>query len=686
MQLSSTGRRRVSASDRRQTSGTTGPRVSGTLARGPQRDSGPTVQRGTVVAKAPTGQRSSTTLDSGMESQDVRVDVAAVEPPKSPSRRVHLTWDNVQYSIPVKVGKKTEERALLKGVSGEAKPGQLCAIMGSSGAGKTTLLNVLAGRIDVGNLSGSILVNGDPRTESTWKKTVAFVEQDDLMLHNLSVRETLMYAAMLRLPSSVSKEDKANRVEKIIEQLGLKKCADSWIGSVDTARGISGGERKRVSIGIELVTDPSLLFLDEPTSGLDAFTACTVMDVVKKVAVAGNKTVLCTIHQPRSEILELFDSIILLAGGKCIFVGSVDAGVQHFASLGIKCPPQTNPSDFFLDTMTLDFRSDKLKEESAARIKALQDKWESMPREGGQPALKLEEAPKACETWTAQTDWSNSFVVEFLILLDRGFKDLLRNPANIGASMGQATILIIIFGALFWQVTLDSAGVQNRIGFLFMITINQTFGVVMPIIGVLPVSKALIRRERSAGTYRAGSAFLARVITGGFLPIISCVYLTAVVYWPIGLRNSASQFFIFVGCVSLHSSVSNVLGIMIGSIVPNPFVGQIVGPLFIMIMLLFGGMLINVSSITPALSWLKYFSTIRYAYSSISQNEFRDLKFRCPPNGQCFATGDSVLTTYGLEDYSIAWNCFASAVIGVGFFLIGAFFFAVKTKPSLRLR
>lgn len=132
-------------------------------------------------------------------------------------------------------------------------------------------------------LSGSILVNGDPRTESTWKKTVAFVEQDDLMLHNLSVRETLMYAAMLRLPSSVSKEDKANRVEKIIEQLGLKKCgmnaqlnvligllshgvsipADSWIGSVDTARGISGGERKRVSIGIELVTDPSLLFLDE---------------------------------------------------------------------------------------------------------------------------------------------------------------------------------------------------------------------------------------------------------------------------------------------------------------------------------------------------------------------------------------------------------------------------------------
>lgn len=148
----------------------------------------------------------------------------------------------------------------------------------------------------------------------------------------------------------------------------------------------------------------------------------------------------------RSEILELFDSIILLAGGKCIFVGSVDAGVQHFASLGIKCPPQTNPSDFFLDTMTLDFRSDKLKEESAARIKALQDKWESMPREGGQPALKLEEAPKACETWTAQTDWSNSFVVEFLILLDRGFKDLLRNPANIGASMGQATILIIIVG------------------------------------------------------------------------------------------------------------------------------------------------------------------------------------------------------------------------------------------------
>jgi ABC-type multidrug transport system ATPase subunit len=171
-------------------------------------------------------------------------------------------WNNVCLSATVKVGKDTVEKPLLVNMSGHVVAGEVVAIMGGSGAGKSTLLNTLAGRIGPGKLSGDILVDGHPRNPSTWKIQCAYVEQDDIMFRNLSVYETLRYSALLRLPSIMSDNEKMDRVESVIAALGLQGCRDTWIGDTQT-RGISGGERKRVSIGIELVTNPQILFLDE---------------------------------------------------------------------------------------------------------------------------------------------------------------------------------------------------------------------------------------------------------------------------------------------------------------------------------------------------------------------------------------------------------------------------------------
>lgn len=173
------------------------------------------------------------------------------------------------------------------------------------------------------------------------------------MYTNLTVFETLMYSAKLRLPSSVSTAEKTRIVNEIIMQLGLNGCRNTRIGDRDN-RGISGGERKRVSIGIELVTNPQVLFLDEPTSGLDAFNALNVMEIIKKLSVEQGKVVLMTIHQPRTDILELFDKIVLLSSGKTVFFGPLHDGLLHFSSLGYPLPEKTNPSDFFLDIITPD--------------------------------------------------------------------------------------------------------------------------------------------------------------------------------------------------------------------------------------------------------------------------------------------------------------------------------------------
>ncbi|RKO86856.1 P-loop containing nucleoside triphosphate hydrolase protein, partial [Blyttiomyces helicus] len=221
--------------------------------------------------------------------------------------------------------------------------GQLVAIMGSSGAGKSTLLNCLSGRVSVGHLTGNIHLNGRQRNPRTWKKTVSFVEQDDIMYASLTVRETLRFAAQLRLPSSrYTDEQKFAKAEEILRSLRLTKAADTFIGDGMT-RGISGGERKRTAIGQELVGDPEILFLDEPTSGLDSNSAFMVIENVKSEAVRTNRIVILTIHQPSHEILALFSSVILLSAGSVVFYGPPDDALAHFSGLGIPCPPRKNP-------------------------------------------------------------------------------------------------------------------------------------------------------------------------------------------------------------------------------------------------------------------------------------------------------------------------------------------------------
>jgi ABC-type multidrug transport system ATPase subunit len=180
----------------------------------------------------------------------------------------------------------------------------------------------LAGRVNGGKISGTILVNGRLRPPSAWQNIIGYVEQDDLMYENLTVYETLRYAAMLRLPQSMSTAEKMERVDEVVRSLSLEKCLHTRIGDSEL-RGVSGGERKRVSIGVELVTKPRLLFLDEPTSGLDSFTAGKIVQCIRGLAERDQSTVLLTIHQPREHILSLFSKIILLSHGKLVFFGNV---------------------------------------------------------------------------------------------------------------------------------------------------------------------------------------------------------------------------------------------------------------------------------------------------------------------------------------------------------------------------
>eukprot|EP00834_Sanchytrium_tribonematis_P000309 NODE_6_length_70510_cov_1.054395.p14 type:complete len:455 gc:universal NODE_6_length_70510_cov_1.054395:46270-44906(-) len=386
-----------------------------------------------------------------------------------------LTWHNLHYTVPI----KKDTKQILNGVSGEVRPGQLVAIMGSSGAGKSTLLNILAGRFDQGDIDGQILINGLPRDPLLFMRQIAYVEQDDLLFSMMTVKETVSFSAQLRLPSSVTKAKKLQNTADTIQQLGLSQCQNTKIGS-SLKRGVSGGERKRASIAVEVVTDPKILFLDEPTSGLDAFIAYNIIETLKDLAVKQNKTILLTIHQPRETIMDLFDNVLLLSQGKPVFFGPTKNGIQHFSNLGHPCPRLTNPADHFIDIITPDLRSPEQKDASEKRILALQDAW-SFKEPFSYSMIKQADYENFYKKQRfGMMKYQVFWIQEYFMLLTRDLREIFKNPIVLVATTAQSIIVLAILSAIFNGLDGGVAGVQNRLGFCFFLAVNLLFSNVMP--------------------------------------------------------------------------------------------------------------------------------------------------------------------------------------------------------------
>jgi ABC-type multidrug transport system ATPase subunit/ABC-type multidrug transport system permease subunit len=253
-----------------------------------------------------------------------------------------LYFENVSYNL--------NGKQILSGIQGVAHPGQVMAIMGASGAGKTTFLDILARKNKRGVVEGNFYVNGEKVNDAEYKNVVGFVDQEDTMLPTLTVHETILTSALLRLPRNMGRSAKEQRVYEVEKQLGIWPIRDSLIGSEEgKGRGISGGEKRRVGIACELVTSPSILFLDEPTSGLDAYNAFNVIECLVTLAKTYKRTVIFTIHQPRSNIVALFDQLILLAKGKTVYSGEFSQCQHYFDHIGYSCPPGFNIADYLVD-------------------------------------------------------------------------------------------------------------------------------------------------------------------------------------------------------------------------------------------------------------------------------------------------------------------------------------------------
>lgn len=547
-------------------------------------------------------------------------------------------------------GEEKEWKQILKGITGIVNPGEVLAIMGSSGAGKTTLLNVLAGR-GIGKTNGEVLFNGNHREENKkWiKQQQVYVMQDDIMLKTQTPKEIITFSAMLRISNSKTKEEKIQRVQEIIEEMNIQNCMNTQVGAPGIKRGISGGERKRVAIGTELVTNPSLLFVDEPTSGLDSFTAENVMQSLHNLAHNG-RTVICTIHQPNSDVFQLFDKLMLLAKGQVVYFGDSQSAVEYFSKINYPCPKYVNPPDHYIKLIHIDQSS----EESEERVMKLIDKYNESDLYKKNQIQEIKQIPIPKEK-VKHHGYVQGSLTQIKYLLKRNFSDILREPLKTRAHVGQVLFLGIILGLIFYNVGNTQREIQNRLGALFFVLVNQSFESVLAIVNTFPAEKSVFFREHSNNMYRTISFYFSKVVADlPFQIIFPCVFGT-IVYWMVGFQSDAEKFFIFLTVVILCANIGSGLGFVLGTLARDTSVAISLVPLTVLPFMVFSGFFVNSNSVPDYFIWIQYISFINYGFQALTINEFQGLTFQCKEdeklsNGGCpITTGQQLIESYGFD-------------------------------------
>ncbi|KAL9256350.1 ABC transporter G family member 22-like protein [Drosera capensis] len=551
-----------------------------------------------------------------------------------PTMPISLKFTDVTYKVILKGAGpgKTEEKEILHGISGSVEPGEVLALMGPSGSGKTTLLNVLGGRLNHPTPGGLITYNDLPYSKFL-KSRIGFVTQDDILFQHLTVRETLTYAAYLRLPKALTKKEKEKRALDVISELGLQRCQDTIIGG-SFVRGVSGGERKRVSIGNEIIINPSLLLLDEPTSGLDSTTALRIIQMLQDIAEAG-KTVITTIHQPSSRLFHKFDKLILLGKGSLLYYGKASDAMHYFSS--IQCTPliAMNPAEFLLDLANGNMNDVTIPS-------ALEDKEQTgctdheTAKGKPSPSLVHEYLVEAYETRLAEKEkknimmpiamneenqlklnygrreWGATWWEQYSILFWRGIKERKHDYFS-WLRISQVLIIAVILGLLWWQSTDKTAdGLQDQIGLLFFFGVFWGFLPVMTSIFTFSQERAMLKKERSADMYRLSAYFLARTSSDLPLDLLLPILFIVIVYFMAGLRLNAGTFFLTVLTVLLEIVAAQGFGLAIGASLMDVKKATTVASVTVMAFMLAGGFFVN--KVPVFIAWLRYLSFNYHTY------------------------------------------------------------------------
>ncbi|CAK9830396.1 ATP-binding cassette sub-family G member 1 [Anthophora retusa] len=612
------------------------------------------------------------------KNSGTRLQIAPAQPktithlPKRPP--VDLAFTDLTYNV--REGSKNNVKTILKSVSGRLQSGQLTAIMGPSGAGKSTLLNILTGYKSTG-VEGSITMNGHERNLSAFRKLSCYIMQDNQLHANLSVAEAMKVAASLKLGSHVSKVEKEEVIQEILETLGLSEHRRTMTSN------LSGGQKKRLSIALELVNNPPIMFFDEPTSGLDSSSCFQCISLLKTLA-AGGRTIICTIHQPSARLFEMFDSLYTLAEGQCVYQGSTSQLVPFLRNIGLNCPSYHNPASFIIEVSCGEYgdnirslvnaikngkydiqegypfpenKSEGLNNASNEvfpkdvdgeentevknknDVSNLEEKFQDdnakkMNNKGIIPSFATNDIAKQAEVvipismekkdnaQVALLDESMIVTAEryptsecqqFWIVLKRTLLFSRRDWTLMYLRLFAHILVGLLIGALYYDIGNDGAKVLSNLGFLFFNMLFLMYTSMTITILSFPLELPVLLKENFNRWYSLKAYYLAITVSDIPFQAIFCIMYVTIVYFLTSQPTDTMRFSMFLGTCLLISFVAQSVGLVVGAAM-NVQNGVFLAPVMSVPFLLFSGFFVSFDAIPVYLRWITYLSYIRYGF------------------------------------------------------------------------
>lgn len=547
--------------------------------------------------------------------------------PKRPP--VDIEFNDVTYSVPQ--GRKGS-KMILRSVNGQFRSGQLTAILGPSGAGKSTLLNILAGYKCQG-ATGQILVNGQPRNLKQFRKMSRYIMQEDLVQPMLSVEEAMMVAADLKLGKNMTKNDKRKAIDEILQLLRLDKAKNT------STNGLSGGERKRLSVALELLNNPPVLFLDEPTTGLDDMSCSQCIALLKNIA-EGGRTVICSVHTPSAKLFSMFDNVYILSEGQCVYQGYGPEVVPFLSEMGIDCPKHYNPADFIIEVCCNEYGEYQDRMVSVihnGRIiynkkSILPSSIQELKEVDISSSISSIKEQVYSELSSSTFEHESNWMTQFSILISRMWLQMWRDRSYLFLRMILHVIIGVLIGTLYFGMGQDGSKTLFNFGFYFCCLIFFMYIPMMPVLLQFPREIQLVKREHFNKWYRLSAYFAALSLST--LPvqiILGSIYVVCVYFLTDQPLEMDRLFMFFLICI-LTGVISESLGLLIAAqltVVNAMFVGPVATvPFMLLAVYGFGS---GYDTIPTLIKIAMYFSYLRYSLEGLIHAMLKDrAKLSCP--------------------------------------------------------
>ncbi len=615
-----------------------------------------------------------------------------------PFQPISLVCKDIKYYVPdpsggehpnvIKgSGDKEIEGALqlLKGISFHAEPGKLTALMGGSGAGKTTLMDVVAGRKTIGTVRGSILANGRPVDANVWSRLVGYVEQLDVHSPCITVYETLHFAGRLRLSEKdISDAQVLELIEETLSIIELGGIRDLVVG-FGGSEGLSIEQRKRLSIGVELVGNPSVLFMDEPTSGLDARAAAIVMRAVRNVANS-NRTVMVTIHQPSTEIFEAFDQLVLLQrGGRLTYFGPLGEHSSELISYLESYPgvnsirPGYNPATWMLEvtggSMATTFKAADLDFPEEYAVSELKTR---NGREGDAIVARTREASSEL---TIESRYATSFTTQARMTLKKYFAFYWRAPHYNMTRIVMTLLIALLYGLVYLNEgkavrdgseSADQASVQNILGLMFSLAIFNGMFNCMTVMPLIFGERTVFYRQKAASMFNPQALALAQGAAEFPYLLVQAITMVVIVYWMVGFQLSAWKFFYFLLMFLLSITLYTFLGQMLVIICPNQLLAQLLAAFLNQMWTIFNGFLVPYPQTPAGWQWMSRISPTTWILYGLGATQLADSDVPLDLGGpiDTNATVGSYVQSFWGYDPGFAWWCILIVFAYIVFFRV----------------